>query len=601
MLINTVEDQECRIAIVSDTRLDELFIERSESASRVGNIYKGIVTNVEPAIQAAFVDFGLVRNGFLHVSDVHPQYFPAGENGSEPVGQKRSHYQRPPIQNCLKRGQEVIVQMTKEGIGTKGPTMTSYLSIPGRFLVMMPGMSRLGVSRKIEDEETRQRAKQILSEITIPDDMGFIVRTAGEGRSKRDIQRDLNYLLRLWKSVKRNIKIAKAPSEIYQESDLVIRTIRDIFDGTIERVICDNEAVAQKAKQFLDVAMPRAKNTVELYSGKDGLFHDYGLENEIEKIYSRRVELKSGGSLVIDQTEALVAIDVNSGRSRQHSDAEMTALKTNTEAAEEISRQLRLRDLGGVVVIDFIDMRLEKNRRTVERTLKDALKPDRAKMKIGRISIFGLLEMTRQRLGPSLKSNIYRICESCDGMGLIKSEQSQSLAIMRNLQRACSNENIDHVEVHVIPSAAHHLANYQRHQLAKLETSTGKTIVIRADAGMSSDEITLLCTNARGSKVMWEQKPGKTKGREKLETTTLDQPPDADKDTEKSQDDVEEKTEDKKPKRRTRRGGKNRRRSSKKKTAPKKDEAENHKEHEDHKDHKEKTEDPPQQKENKEK
>lgn len=580
MLINTVEEQECRIAIVSGDRLEELYLERASSASHVGNIYKGRITNIEASIQAAFVDFGLPKNGFLHVSDLHPQYFPKGHssNGEEAVGRKHSHRDRPPIQDCLKKGQEIVVQMTKEGIGTKGATMTTYLSIPGRLLVMMPGMSRLGVSRKIEDEEARQKAKQILSEMNVPADMGFIVRTAGVGKSKRDLQRDLNYLLRLWKSVNKSVKSAKSPAEIYRESDLVIRTIRDIYNNDIKRVICDNESVAWKAKEFLDVAMPRSKNVVELYYGKDGLFHDFGLEDEIEKIYSRRVELPSGGSLVIDQTEALVAIDVNSGRSRQHSDAETTALKTNIEAANEVTRQLRLRDLGGVVVIDFIDMRPEKNRRAVERALKDAIKPDRAKTKIGRISSFGLMEMTRQRLGPSLKSNIYRTCKSCDGMGLIKSEESQALAIMRDLQRACSSEDVARVEVHVTPSAAHHLTNLQRRQIAKLEYETEKTIVIKADAEMTSDEIQLYCTNARGSKVVWgqkktEKKNGKTADTISLSEMTPAEPPKTPEDTNTDQPQAEsspQADQNKEPKtkkkRRSHRGGRKHRRSGEKKT-----------------------------------
>ena len=366
MLINIIEGQECRIAIVKDGLMDELYVERDSAASHVGNIYKAKVTNVEASIQAAFVDFGLAKNGFLHITDIHPQYFPKGKKSSEPLGRKCPHRERPPIQACLRRGQEVVVQMTKEGIGTKGPTMTTYLSIPGRLLVMLPGMSRLGVSRKIEDEELRAKARKNLAELTPPPDMGFICRTAGAERPKREMQRDLNYLLRLWKSVDKKIKSTKAPAEIYQESDLVIRTLRDVYNTDIDRIICDTDAVAAKAQDFLRVAMPRTRNTIELYTGKGGLFHDAGLEEEIESIYSRRVELPSGGSLVIDQTEALVAIDVNSGRFRAHSNAETTALKTNQEAAKEIGRQLRLRDMGGVIVMDFIDMREKKNRRAVE-------------------------------------------------------------------------------------------------------------------------------------------------------------------------------------------------------------------------------------------
>ncbi|MCJ7543931.1 MAG: Rne/Rng family ribonuclease [Phycisphaerae bacterium] len=524
MLINTVEGVECRIAIISDGRLEELYIERASSASRVGNIYKGRVTNVEPAIQAAFVDFGMTKNGFLHVSDLHPQYFPRGKAGTEPVGRKYRHRDRPPIQECLHRGQEVLVQMTKEGIGTKGPTLTTYLSIPGRYLVMMPGMSRLGVSRKIEDEQARDKARELLVGLSLPPEMGFIVRTAGLNRSKRDLSRDLNYLLRLWKSVKDRIKTAKPPAEIYQESDLVIRTVRDVYNTDIDRIICDKRSDALKVKEFLDVAMPRGKHLIELYVGKEGLFHDYGLEEEIEKIYSRRVELPCGGSLVIDQTEALVAVDVNSGRFRDHSNAETTALRINTEAAAEVARQLRLRDLGGVIIIDFIDMRDDSHCRAVDRAMREAMKYDRAKTKIQRISPFGIVEMTRQRMRPSLKDSIYALCPSCNGTGHLKSEESLSLEIMRLLQRICHVEAVAHVRLAVSRTVAHHLSNYRRQQLGQMEADSGKTVVVEANADLRGDEIHVTCTNNRGSEVAWQQPPPAKTGPRQIATVGVSTP-----------------------------------------------------------------------------
>ena len=522
MLINMASGQECRIAIVDEGKLEELYIERASSASRVTNIYKARITNVEPAIQAAFVDFGLSRNGFLHISDVHPRYFPKGEKDFlERVGRKHAHRQRPAIQDCLHRGQELVVQMTKEGIGTKGPTMTTYLSIPGRLLVMMPGMSRLGVTRKIEDPEARDKARQILNELKLPDDVGFILRTAGIGQSKRELQRDLKFLTRLWNSVKQRIENSKAPAEIYQESDLVIRTIRDVYNMNMKRIICDEESVARKVQEFLDLVMPRTRHNIELYAGKEGLFHDYGLEEEINKFYARTVTLPSGGSLVIDQTEALVAIDVNSGRFREHSDAEMTAAKINQEASKEIARQLRLRDMGGVIVIDFIDMREQKNRSAVEKALRDALKADRAKTKILRISNLGIVEMTRQRIRPSLKDSVCRRCTYCDGTGLIKSEESQALMVMRSLQRATSNDEVAQVQVTVTPSVAHHLANYQRKQISKLETRTQKAVIIRADPDLPGDELHIRCTNARGSEVAWQHTALAKPGKHKVQTVLL--------------------------------------------------------------------------------
>lgn len=526
MLINTVEDQECRIAVMVDHVLEELYVERASSASHVGNIYKGRITNVEAAIQAAFVDFGLGKNGFLHISDVHPKYFPKGQKSStEAVGRKRPHRERPPIQECLRRGQEVVVQMTKEGIGTKGPTLTTYLSIPGRLLVMMPGMSRLGVSRKIEDDEARGKAREILADLNPPGEMGFIVRTAGLDRPRKDLQRDMNYLLRLWQQTKHRIKTCRAPAEIYQESDLVIRTLRDVYNSDVDRIVCDNEAVAKRVQEFLGVAMPKAKNHVELYTGQEGLFHDAGLEAEIEKIYVRRVELPSGGSLVIDQAEALVAIDVNSGRFREHSDAETTATKINIIAAKEIARQLRLRDLGGVIVMDFIDMREEKNRRSVEKALREAIKIDRAKTKLTRISAFGIIEMTRQRIRPSLQRAVYRTCQHCDGSGLIKTEESVALSVMRNLQRATAQADVAKVEVQVMPSVAHHLANFERRQIAGMEEQTGKTIVVQANPDLLAQEAKFTCTSSRGTPVAWQAEPAGGRPAAKKELKTVELPP----------------------------------------------------------------------------
>ena len=576
MLINTVEGQECRIAIASDGRLDELYIERASSVSHVGNIYKGKVTNVESAIQAAFIDFGEPKNGFLHISDIHPDYFPKAKQSAEPVARRHAHYDRPPIQSCLKRGQEVIVQMTKEGIGTKGPTMTTYLSIPGRLLVMMPGMSRLGVSRKIEDEDVRSDARKILAEVKVPEGMGFIVRTAGAGKSKRDIQRDMNYLVRLWKAVTQETKAAKAPAEIYQESDLVIRTIRDVYTSDIERIICDSPDVEKKVLDFLSVAVPRSKHAVELYTGDNGLFHDHGIEEELEKVFSRRVELPSGGSIIVDQTEALVAIDVNSGRNRQHSDAETTAFRTNQEAAVEIARQLRLRDLGGLVVVDFIDMRSEKNRREVDRAFREATKPDRAKTKVLRINPFGLGEMTRQRLGPSLKSSVYRTCETCEGLGVIKSEESQALQVLRILQQTAAEDDVAHVLIRVTPSVAHHVNNHHRALIAKIEADAGMTVVIQADPTLSGEECETTRTNARGSELAAATvRPARKKKSRRRKSAKPDDKTAPDEATEardeardeRSQeavataDDDEEDGKAAPKKKRRRRGGRNRRRS----------------------------------------
>ncbi|MBN1492125.1 MAG: Rne/Rng family ribonuclease, partial [Phycisphaerae bacterium] len=469
MVINVAEGDECRVAILTDGRLEELFIERTSSQSHVGNIYKGRVTNVEPSIQAAFVDFGLGKNGFLHISDLQPQYFPDSRGEREEVGRKTPRRERPPIQKCLRRGQELIVQITKEGIGTKGPTLTTYISLPGRYLVLMPGMNRLGVSRKIEDDAARRTMRELLGEMKLPSNMGFILRTAGQDRNKRELQRDLQYLQRLWKAVSTRIKNDRAPAELYRESDLVIRTIRDVYTSDFSKIIVDDPDVAQMARDFLSIVSPRTASVVELYEGTEPLFHVYGIEAEIERINSRHVPLLSGGSLVIDSTEALVAIDVNSGRFREFDDAEGTAHKINVEAADEIARQLRLRDLGGLVIIDFIDMRYEKNRRDVERALRDALKKHKERAKLLRMSQFGIIELTRQRQRPSIKRSMYQDCPSCRGTGVVKTSESIGLDVMRLLRLAVYHAQVAGVTAQMHPSVAFHVLNHMRTGISRLE------------------------------------------------------------------------------------------------------------------------------------
>ena len=505
MLINTMEGRECRIAITDNGRLEELYTERASSASQVGNIYKGKITNIEPSIQAAFIEFGGIKNGFLHISDVHPQFFPQNQKAVEQVGRRTAHRTRPPIQECLKRGQEILVQMTKQGIGTKGPTLTSYLSIPGRLVVMMPGMTHSGISRKIEDEETRGKLRKMLDQVKIPENMGIIVRTAGIDRTKRDIQRDVAYLARLWKSIDERVVTCKAPAEIYEESDLVIRTLRDVFDSDIERILCDSEDVGLRIKEFLELSVPRAKCKIELYTGPRSLFEIFGVEEEIGRIQSRVVKLQGGGSLVIDQTEALVAIDVNSGSFRQHSSAEANALKLNLLAAEEVARQLRLRDLGGVIVVDFIDLRDENSRRQVERKMRDLLKDDRAKSKVLRLSSFGLMEMTRQRLRPSLKQSVYSRCPHCNGAGLVMSEESVALKVVRQLQAACACDVVANIEVAVAPKVAHYLSNTQRKNIVAMETQFEKAITIIGRDDLITNDVEITCTDSRQASVAWEK------------------------------------------------------------------------------------------------
>ncbi len=502
MLINWLQGEECRVAVVENGSLEELYVERASLNNHVGNIYKGKVVNIESGIQAAFVDFGTGKNGFLHISDLHPRYFSkAGTDFMEKIGERKSLKERMPIQKCLHGGEELIVQVTKEGIKTKGPTLTTYLALPGKYLVMMPWMQRNGVSHKIEDEEERKRLRTILEESKPPKGQGFIIRTAGEGCSKRDIQNDLKYLKRLWGSIEKRIKTAKAPEEIYQESDLVIRTIRDVFNSKISKIVCDSEKVVRKIRDFLGIATPRLKNRAVYYDSNVPLFHKYKIDEEIAKIQSRVVELEGGGSIVIEQTEALVSIDVNSGRYRKQKSAEQTAYKINMNAAVEIARQLRLRDMGGLIICDFIDMHSEKHRREVERAFRNATKTDRARSKILRISRFGIVEMTRQRMRPSLQSTTYLACPNCGGTGFIKSHESSAIEIIRLLNLAVSKKQIKRIELSVSPEVAGYLQNEKRATIANLEQTTGKHIIIHSSPNYTGEKHSIICYNERESVV----------------------------------------------------------------------------------------------------
>jgi ribonuclease E len=520
MLVNALQPEESRIAIVENNVLEELYIERNSLENFVGNIYKGRVVNIEPSIQAAFVDFGVGRNGFLHVSDVEYQYYKhlTGPGGAAPArpdddeeeddrpaqrGKKRfnerSVRNKPPIQEIFKRGSEVLVQVIKEGIGTKGPTLSTYISIPGRYLVLMPGLQRVGVSRKITDEGIRRQLRTALEQLNPPQGLGFIIRTAGIERSQKDLQRDLNYLLRLWKVIVRRIKKTRAPVDIYQESDMVIRTIRDIYNAEIETIWIDEPETFERAREFLKVVLPRHANRVQLYEGKEPIFHKYRIEDEITRIQQRHVPLHGGGSLVIDQTEALVAIDVNSGNFRADNDAEETAYQMNLKAAAEICRQIRLRDLGGVIVNDFIDMREERHRRGVERALRDAIRRDRARSKILRISPFGLIEMTRQRIRPSLRRSVYEDCPCCRGTGLVKTAESVAIEVVRLLLNSIHRENVSKITVEVHDRVAAYLNNRKRKDLIRFEEENDVAIHINSRADVSPEHLQIRCFDTTGS------------------------------------------------------------------------------------------------------
>jgi len=675
MLINAIDPEESRIAVVEDGVLQELHVELANREAYLGNIYKGKVVNIEPSIGAAFVAFGGRVNGFLHVSDVLPAYgrpefllddviegrarvdvddgpesmqqaladdddddgggterrgaeepaeaesnvvavaddedggmppvtemdgggdgdegaeLPAGDDpltpfadagkdqGFEPPtgrarldddpdfgrgvderplamaaagadddadsdipelpevppesesaaagdaetgpaparggdtqtgeerrprrskkrrerpqargGEGRPNRPRPTIDQLLKRGQEVVVQITKEGIGSKGPTLTTYVSLPGRCLVLMPSLPKCGVSRKIEDGRERKRLKKIVRELdeTGSGGIGFIVRTAGINKSLADLQRDRDYLKKIWEMVAQRLKVTRAPALLYQESDLVLKAMRDQFTPDIADVVVDSEDVFLRIRDFADKLMPHMAERIKQHSLTTPLFHHFGIEKEVEALYQPKIDLSNGASIVIDQAEALVAIDVNSGKYKAGGDTDETAYRTNLDAIPEIVRQLRLRDLGGLIIIDFIDMSHEKHRRGVEKRLIDALRGDRARIKVGRISPFGMLEITRQRVGPGLKRTVFMQCPHCKGAGWSRTVQSKALSVLREVRALLHLKGYSVVQIFAAPAVTDYLVNYKRRATLELEDAVGKTIVFRPEPSYPIDVV----------------------------------------------------------------------------------------------------------------
>jgi ribonuclease E len=424
------------------------------------------------------------------------------DRGGRPAGPRERSFSRPPIQEIFKRGQEVIVQVIKEGIGTKGPTLSTFISIAGRYLVLMPSLNRVGVSRKIEDQDARRRLRDIMTGMNPPEGVGFIVRTAAIDRNETELRNDLAYLLRLWQVVVRRIKKMPAPVEIYRESDMITRTIRDIFTNDIDTIWVDESTAFAHASEFLQIVMPRFASRIRYYAESEPLFHRYRIDDEIQKINQKRIDLPQGGSIIIEQTEALVAIDVNSGTFRADNNAEETAYRMNMLAAKEIARQLRLRDLGGVIVNDFIDMRDPEHRRRVENTLRDALKRDRARTKILRISQFGIIEMTRQRIQPSLKKRIFNDCPHCKGTGYVKANETMGIEVMRLLQLAAHRTPaVTLVTLTVHADVAFYLLNRKRREIAALEERAKMEVQVQGQFGISPETLELRCQDSNGNDV----------------------------------------------------------------------------------------------------
>ena len=501
VIVNDVPGDETRIAILEQGRLTQFYSERAATSTNVGSIYKARVVNVEPAIQAAFVDFGEGANGFLHISDLHPKYFPGDMDKTEKVGRKIPRRSRPMMQEALRRGQEIVVQVLKEGLGSKGPTVTSYLSIPGRLLVMMPDMDNVGVSRKVDDEDSRRQMRKILDSLNLPEGFGFILRTAGFDSTRTELARDAQYLTRLWQVMDKRMNAVGAPCSLYTEGDILLRTIRDCIDSAVDGIVVDSESAFHRAKAFLDVVAPKTSARVHFYDRRMPIFHAFDVERQVDMIHSREVPLLSGGALVIDQTEALVAIDVNSGRSRSARDSETNAYQTNQEAVDEIARQIRLRDLGGVIVSDLIDMRMSKHRRDIEDRLKQNLSKDRAKSTVTEISEFGIVEMTRQRMRPSLRKTHYMDCPHCSGHGEIRMPDTVASDAMRRMQLVLDMEKVARIEVVCSSKVAAVLLSRKRRAMGELEELFGKKIEVRISEAIAVDRVDLYAYDDRNADV----------------------------------------------------------------------------------------------------
>src|SRR5271169_1239620 len=466
MLFNATQAEELRVAIVDGQKLIDLDIESASKEQRKSNIYKAVITRVEPSLEACFVDYGTDRHGFLPIKEIGREYL---RGDGDARGRPQDH---------LKEGQELIVQVDKDERGNKGAALTTYISLAGRYLVLMPNNPRGGgVSRRIEGED-RNELRDTINQLDVPSGMSVIARTAGIGRSLEELQWDLNYLLQLWQAIDGAAKLQSGAFLIYQESSLVIRAIRDYFHPDIGELLIDTESIFEQAQQFMSHVMPATVNRVKLYKDDVPLFSRFQIEHQIETAYARQVPLPAVGAIVIDHTEALVSIDVNSARATRGADIETTAFHTNLEAAEEIARQLRLRDLGGLIVIDFIDMESAKNQRDVENRLKEALKYDRARVQLGKISRFGLMELSRQRLRPALAESAYIPCPRCHGIGHIRGTESTALHILRILQEEAMKDNTAQVVAQVPVDVATFLLNAKRPEIHGIETRFKVTVLL---------------------------------------------------------------------------------------------------------------------------
>jgi ribonuclease E len=485
MIINAVDPEEVRIAILNGRTLEDFDLETRGVEKNKGNIYKGVVMAVEPALNAAFVNYGADKQGFLTANDVHQKY--AGERNGDSKAVDRA----PRIDKLLKPKQTVLVQVSKDEVSAKGAVLTTFLSLAGRYLVLMPDSETQGVSRKIDDEETRRKVREAAAKLIVPDNMGVIIRTAGRDRTKLDLNRDLRVLLRLWENIQKAAARTKGPALIFKEQDVIIRALRDYFSVDIDEIVLDSDDGYDRASEYMHLVMPNHRSALTRYVERRPIFHHYKIEEQLNIIYAPKVTLPSGGSVVIESTEALVAVDVNSGKQKSGNQEE-TALQTNTEAATEVARQLRLRDLGGIIVVDFIDMAQRKNQQKVERVMKEALRFDKARVKVARISRNGTLEITRQRIRSALQASVFDTCSLCRGTGHTLNPGSHAIAVLRRLRDRASRGDLRLAKILVEPEVANRLRTEYWSTLQDIEKRYGMRVEVSAEHsyGAGKDDFT---------------------------------------------------------------------------------------------------------------
>ncbi len=482
LLINAEEPEECRLALLADGHLDSIHVSTASSKQTKNNIYKARIVAIESSLQAAFVDYGTEKNGFLPFNEIHPEYYKQEISQQNKKLIEQRQWKKIRIHDVLERGTEVLVQVVKEEVGNKGANMTTYLSIPGRCVVLMPGSDSHGISRKISGEERRSQLRDIMQNLNVPEGVGWIVRTASLDITKTALTKDVRYLTKLWTEIRKKGQALDGVGMVYQDHDCVLRFLREHFTPEIKEILVDDLAAFEKVKDFLEMLPARQRGAkARLHKGSRPIFNQFNVEDQIESIYQPHVPLPSGGSIVIDPTEALVAIDVNSGSTGKGRNFEESIFKANMEAATELARQLRLRDLGGLIVVDFIDMRINKNIREVERQVKTAMKRDRAKVDTSRISKFGLMQISRQKLGAPIETSNYRVCEHCKGRGVVRSVETLALFYLRQVQTGASRKNVSEVECRFPLDVAQYLLNNKRHEISDMEARNNISIVIIPD------------------------------------------------------------------------------------------------------------------------